>query len=998
MKLHHLTVQAFGPFADCQQIDFDILNGSGLFLLEGPTGSGKSTVLDAITFALYAGLAGSEAGKDRLHSDHADPGVQPFVELEFSVRGRRWKVRRVPEHERPKMRGTGTTTDNGSVHLTRLEAGEWVSVSSSHAEVGDILGEELGLTKDQFTQVVLLPQGEFANFLQAKDDERRKVLTKIFGTWIYEAITRQLESQRTELKRRVETAQQDVRNALSIALEAAGHDRDLDPSRMDELMAGSAEERAAYLDRVEHDLKARLGEARKAEASRHSDLLAAQEQAKLSDQLEATLLALKRAADELAAHEATRADIDGVIADLALASKAAPVEPLLQQLDGLEEEAEKAQQAVLLHDQVLVERIVRDGLEQSEKQAQSEDAAAAALGHLVDLEAGLAERRGDLSRRKDEIAASDAAVAEREVALQALPESIAALDQQLNDARVVAAGLADAQAQRAALSGRFDAARAAEKLAEDVASAAQRARGAEELRIRFVDTHQQLLQRRLDGIAAELAGRLTPGDACPVCGSTEHPAPALAGEEAVSADDVERAAERRGLAETAEREAKKELEALEKERNQHLVLAGGKGSTTLAGELTHQQQRESECRQAEESVEPLQAERTALAMEQVEGDRELAEDKKHLAEAQVVLTKDELSLNVDVATVEQARGGHPSVAARQQALRDYARRLRAAIKAVEARDRAAADAERMRAQVTDTVRQAGFPGAPEARQALRSEDDRERMSREVEDWREEFTRRTTQVQREEYAGLDVDGLAAARKAALEASAANARAQAAWEQAHAEHSVVSERAERFGQQKPEVVGADAALASAREAAAPVARLAALANGTTGHKRMTLTTYVLRQWFVRVVEAANLRLDRMSSGRYHLERVEQGDRKDDRVGLGLHVVDRYTGKSRSTKSMSGGETFYTSLALALGLADVVRAEAGGVELDTMFIDEGFGSLDPERLEEVMGVIDELRDGNRTVGIVSHVAELKERITERVEVRRSSDVGSSYLKVVA
>lgn len=163
-------------------------------------------------------------------------------------------------------------------------------------------------------------------------------------------------------------------------------------------------------------------------------------------------------------------------------------------------------------------------------------------------------------------------------------------------------------------------------------------------------------------------------------------------------------------------------------------------------------------------------------------------------------------------------------------------------------------------------------------------------------------------------------------------------------------------------------------------------------------MTLTTYVLREWFVRVVEAANLRLDRMSSGRYHLERVEHGNRKDDRVGLGLHVVDRYTGKSRSTTSMSGGETFYTSLALALGLADVVRAEAGGVELDTMFIDEGFGTLDQERLEEVMGVIDELRNGNRTVGIVSHVTELKERVPERVEVRRSSDVGPSQLQVVA
>jgi exonuclease SbcC len=178
---------------------------------------------------------------------------------------------------------------------------------------------------------------------------------------------------------------------------------------------------------------------------------------------------------------------------------------------------------------------------------------------------------------------------------------------------------------------------------------------------------------------------------------------------------------------------------------------------------------------------------------------------------------------------------------------------------------------------------------------------------------------------------------------------------------------------------------------------VIRLAGMANGTEGQRRVALTTYVLRHWFGQVVAAANVRLSGMSSGRYELRRTDEGRARRDRSGLTLAVIDRHTGEERSPASLSGGETFYTSLALALGLADVVRAEAGGVDLDTLFIDEGFGSLDSGTLDQVMGVIDDLRDRGRVIGIVSHVAELKERVPERLEVRHLPD-GSSAVRVVA
>ena len=179
--------------------------------------------------------------------------------------------------------------------------------------------------------------------------------------------------------------------------------------------------------------------------------------------------------------------------------------------------------------------------------------------------------------------------------------------------------------------------------------------------------------------------------------------------------------------------------------------------------------------------------------------------------------------------------------------------------------------------------------------------------------------------------------------------------------------------------------------------PVIHLAGLANGTEGHRRMALTTYVLRYWFEQVVAAANVRLSAMSSGRYELRRTDEGRGKSDRSGLTLAVIDRHTGEERSPASLSGGETFYTSLALALGLADVVTAQAGGVDTDTLFIDEGFGSLDADTLDQVMGVIDDLRDRGRVIGIVSHLTDLKDRVPERLEVRRLAD-GSSAVRVVA
>jgi exonuclease SbcC len=355
------------------------------------------------------------------------------------------------------------------------------------------------------------------------------------------------------------------------------------------------------------------------------------------------------------------------------------------------------------------------------------------------------------------------------------------------------------------------------------------------------------------------------------------------------------------------------------------------------------------------------------------------------------------------AAVVGARDGADSVGARQRELRaqacaaeqlaDAGRTLRAATAHLNAAlvraNREAADA--------------GFDTLAEARAAAITSGEIDELQRLVDAWQDEADRLHAVRSAQEFDGLDADpdvlaGMFAAARAAVGiartelAEAAVRSDDAAAGAARAEHGL-----HRFTARLADVDEAIAEHDRTDADSEPVRYLSRLTRGMAGRRRVALTTFVLRRWFEHVVQAANVRLALISSGRYELVRVDEGAARAERAGLTLQVIDRHTGEARSARSLSGGETFYTSLALALGLADVVRAEAGGIDLDTLFIDEGFGSLDAQTLDEVMTVIEDLRDRGRVVGIVSHVTDLKELIHERVEVRRLAD-GSSSLRVVA
>ena len=992
MRLHSLELTAIGPYATPQRIDFERLAGSGLFLLEGPTGAGKTTILDAITFALYGGLSGDGAGRDRLHSDFAGPGVEPSVTLEFSVRGQRYLIHRVPEYQRLKKRGDGFTLQATRVHLQRLEGGRWVSQSSGKDEVGELITDAIGLSRAQFTQVMLLPQGEFAKFLASSDDKRRELLTKLFGTELYDRITAELEQRsRAATGARREAAVQ-IGTAAAAAAEAAG----LDAAAREELLGLSRADRATRLKELDAGLATAIELNEQARGVAAERLAAARGAADRETRQAELTARLAGALERLAAHEATRPEHAGRVERLAAARRAEPVRPLLA---GLEEA--RAVRAAVAGPAVVdgcdtAEQAVA-GAEQAVAGAELAERAAAELEHLARQEAALPERETELAGLGDAATAAADLAGRLELARQQLPERIETVTARLGEARLAEAGLADALSQRAVAAGQLDAASRAAELAEQHAGLDAAARAAIDTHQELVGAYQQAMAARLENMAAELADRLSAGEACPVCGSTEHPEPAESLEDAVSAQDVAAAGERQEAAAAEREQAEAVRDTLAAELASAVTAAGGVPAADLEAELAVLDERVGQAEQGAADADGLAAELTDLTAERAKLDEEVKQAAAADAAAQSQAAHAAAELDRLRADLTAAAQPYPSVGARQTALRQAAASGRALAEALTRLAAAVAAEQQATERAEQELRAGGFASLAEASAAVLPVAEQARLDDEVSAWTTSLAGLLAGTQAPELAGLDPARGPEAEARARAATAELETATAAEREVSEVGQALAGQDRRLRQRLAELEAAEAAADRLAEQTDPVLRLSGLARGMDGQRRITLTTYVLRRWFEQVVAAANVRLAAMSAGRYELTRSEDPEKKNQRTGPTLAVIDRHTGEERSPRSLSGGETFYTSLALALGLADVVRAEAGGVELDTLFIDEGFGSLDAETLDQVMSVIDDLRDRGRVVGIVSHVADLKDRVYERLEVRRRPD-GSSAATVVA
>ncbi|MFD9035139.1 AAA family ATPase [Streptomyces sp. NPDC059567] len=1114
MRLHRLSVTAFGPFGTTQAIDFDALSSAGLFLLHGPTGAGKTSVLDAVCYALYGAVPGARQSPGAsLRSDHAPTGTYTEVTLELTVGERRLEITRRPAQPRPKKRGGGFTTEKAQSWLREYDAGtaEWTGLSRSHQEIGEEITQLVGMSREQFCQVVLLPQGDFARFLRADAEARGKLLGRLFDTRRFAAVEERLADLRRAAEQQVRDGDERLL-ALShrMAQETGGavvEERPGEPGLAEAVQTRSAVARSEAREALDiADSAVSAAESRQA-AARHAldaerDLAARQ----------ARHAEARRRQREL---EERRSERDVWEATLERARKADRVAPAL----GLRADAEREHTAAGAARAQSRGRLPADLVDAGAEQL-------SALERRLREELGGLESARRAERRSAEIA-QERTVLERqaradEEILQEAGGWLAGWETRRAEltARIESAQEAAARAEH--LAGRLEparrrlsAARRRDDLAERTDVAEARLTAAREHRNAAHEAWLDVKSRRLQGIAAELAAALTPGAPCQVCGSADHPAPARTGADHVdrTAEDAAyaaftraeetRTATERELAVTRESWSAARAEVLagpapviptqgrtpsappaddepgsevptgrapatpgpgrtpaddepsalpasvgrapggtigEAEpspgtpgtaggrqggatqgefaiiggpgaaaghaaagaRESAAPLAGGQASAEIVDEPTvaelAREVEELAERHAEAHARAAQTHGAREALARAEREHESRVGAQRDAERRVAgrtSQREALDREQTVLDAELTRGRGESGSVAEHASR-LERRIAILIDAAETVRAVDLTSQRLKEaddRLADAAFRAGFDTPAQAAGAILGDDERRTLQQRLDTWQAEAAAVADRLAEPETRA------AADRPPADPASAeaAHTAAERALRDATSTLAGVRDRCTELARLSRQADTEVRRLGPLREEYERVARLAGLTAGTSAEneRKMRLESYVLAARLEQVAAAATARLQRMSSGRYTL--VHSDARTGGkRAGLGLHVVDAWTGNERDTATLSGGETFFASLALALGLADVVTDEAGGVRLDTLFIDEGFGSLDDQTLDEVLDVLDSLRERDRSVGIVSHVADLRRRIPAQLEVVKER--GGSAVKLRA
>lgn len=1047
MYLRTLTLQAIGPFAGRFTVDFAQLGASGLFLLEGPTGAGKSTLIDAIVFALYGKVASASTSEDRLRSGFAGPEDESVVDLVFETSAGVFRVRRTPAYDRPKRRGTGTARQQATVKLWRLpaespaEAGgdgpgapgdapEGEIVSTRLDEAGAELQRVVGLDRAQFVQTIVLPQGEFASFLRADPEHRRGLLQKIFGTEVYERLQRRLEELRREALRATGEARAQLVTATAHFVGAAG----LDGERADELRAladdaapetaDAARRCAGLLEAASLEASARDAEARRALTEAEARLGAAERTVELLTRR----AALRTERDELAARADEHTED---VARRDRARRAAVVRALLAGVDAALTEVASAEKSVhaavdaapaglvpqhtrafglLGHRAATLPGDAEDSRGHAgpalthELEAERARAAdlAATLARLAELESGLPDRRRAVEDLRTTLAASRAERARLTEELATRPVERAEIVAAVEGARGLVAELPGRRAQLTAAEQVLAAVVTSERTRTELEAVTRRRDAAAQAARTAVEREAAVRAARIAGIAGELAATLADDEPCPVCGGTEHPAKAALSPDHASAEEVE-------AAEHARVEATRALD--ERAADVATLTERLAGLREQAGDLTaaEAQDRLDEARllvtMAHDGVAALGRAEAALVAHDDETERARsarAELETLCASEAERLTAREQEVARDEREVLDGRGDHPTVAARRAALLVRVEAATTVLDALTAVAQARADLGRRRAELADAVTEQGFLDTDDVRSALLRADELAALDARVQRHEAAVLRVRDALADPALAGLPEDAAAAteARREVDEARDAREGCRSAASAAAGAAAVAEQQAALAGSALAQVEAAVGTLTRAHADAGPVLRMAnlATASGSDNSRALTLATYVLVRRFEDVVAAANDRLLLMSDGRYELVRSdEREDVRTRRTGLSMRVVDHSTGLERDPRTLSGGETFYVSLCLALGMADVVTAEAGGMDLGTLFVDEGFGSLDPHTLDVVLAELGRLRAGGRVIGVVSHVETLKQSIADRIEVRHLAD-GSSTLAVRA
>ena len=1016
MRPISIKMTAFGPFAGTEEVDFTQLGRNPLFLINGPTGSGKTTILDAICFALYGETTGADRDGREMRCDHATADELTAVEFVFELGETLYRVYRIPEQERQKVRGEGTTKQAAEAQLykTEKDGEEQLLVAR---KVGDANREVVGITglsSEQFRQIMVLPQGKFREFLLADSASREKIFTTLFQTEIYSRLEARLKE-----------------NAINLAKQVRAL-KDKQEGMLEPVGVESAEALLKAIDKWERKLNKAGTKKEKAEKA----LQKAQRAATAARGLEDSFTSHDKAAAILSTLLKQAGKFGELAETLARAKKASELRPAHANKLVQEKVHQEAHQASTTCAEALA--AAAEALESAEEQwgeAQNNQPRLEGINkQLVTLEghrdrvARLAAARQELDQLSSQQAeASQAADGAREK-LAAAQQTVARLDSEREAISQDAIAFPTRQAVHAQVTSllRVHTELAGHRAEQARLSSHQQVQSGElrqaekELNI-ATDRRKAIENAWGDGQAAILAGALADGEPCPVCGSTEHPLPAASAEALPSAEDLdearsgeERARDKSDQLRRSINEAGARLKEIEKQLTRAQETLGDQASTpqqdlekqladldaelqtlkdaafrlqqhTTAQEAAGlvRKQAEAASQAADTALQGLVT-REAAAQQGVKGiEAELPEPYRQTGALEVELEKQQRDGKKLADSIEAARKQ------REEAVNASATATARLDSARGVLEKAAGSNAKAAQGWEQALLASEFNHEKDFNAALLNPAEATDLDKELREFEDQKL----------IAGEELKSTAVAIKGKQRPDmvAAQAAEQVASEKAGAATAKFHRRENRrrqLGEVLEKLNKSRAEQQALEERYKLVGTLSNVANGQNQY-RTSLQRFVLGVLLDDVLREAGQKLHSMSRGRYQLRRRgELADRRS-QAGLDLVVDDAYTGKERGVSTLSGGESFMAALALALGLSAVVQAYAGGIRLETLFIDEGFGSLDTESLDLAINTLLELQSAGIMVGVISHVGELKERIDVRLDLTTSQQ--GSHVQVV-
>jgi exonuclease SbcC len=1010
MRPIKLKLRAFASYAKEQVIDFRELGDRNFFLIHGPTGAGKTSILDGISFALYGDTSGEDRTGKQMRSDHSKPGMLTEVTFDFSIGRDIYRITRRPEQERPKKRGGGTTTEHPKATLWKRtgltdDSDEGNVIATQYSEATEKIEEILGFHSDQFRQVVMLPQGKFQKFLESKSDTREQILEILFRTEIY----RQIQEAMKNRGKQIEDDRKHTKERRDILLDNA------EASSPEELAERrTAEEtRSSKLHAEVERLKAEEIKAQKelTEGNRIVTVL------KEKDDAEKALKTLEARTDEF---KQKRKRLDQ-------AGKALPLMEIESDLDRRKKEAKDAQRKLYQTQENLLK--AREANEEAERNLAKEkdreperdklskrinqlEELKIKVGRLIESRKALAVAEGEIKR----------VTAERDNAQKSLDECRKKIDETRKthlDAEKEAAKLEGLKKAVIEAKRNYEQRKQLDDLGKELDTAQKehdRAKRGLTLIEKSLSKEREALgsmeEKWIKGQASVLAQELKPDEPCPVCGSTEHPAPAHYDETLPKEADINEKRELvkklegdRDKAQKAESKVKTGAARLESKVStleENLGNLKDEEFSALENKLREAEEAKNNAEAAKETVGSLGKGIEKLKTTETQVNQTLTMKGKELegaigAQAKVQGVVADLETGIpkdlqDPTAVDKAKGiAERSLKVLKDALEEAQRNATKTSKALSASETALKEAsgalekavkqekttsDRFNAEIT----RVGFTNAEEYQSIKLTSEVIDKLDGEIRTYDGNLEAARDRYKR---VGKTAKGLEMPDIETLEGKAVEAKA--AHEKLVREETALNEQIKQIKKWLKELGSIAKEFESLDKQYAVMGRIAEVANGKNP-LRMTFQRFVLATMLDNVLVAASKRLKIMSKGRFQLQRtVEQLDRRSS-GGLDLEVFDAYTGTIRSVSTLSGGEGFLASLSLALGLADVVQSYTGGIYLDTLFIDEGFGSLDSEALDLAIQTLRDLQTGGRMVAIISHVSDLKERISARLEVSPS------------